>query len=93
MKKIFMLILITQLIACSRGIEGTYSDSMGISKYEFKKNGIVIITSFGSMVETEYEIDGDKLKINGPKGTLVLTILENGAIKGPLGLSLKNIQN
>lgn len=92
MKNILLLFLAMQMLACSSGLDGTYAGPMGISKYEFKSNGSVTITSLGTVVEAEYSIDGDKLKLGGPQGTLIMTILEDGTIRGPMGIPLRPIQ-
>ena len=93
MKKLLLLLLISQLLACSSGIEGTYMGGLfGSTKYEFNKNGIVTVTDFGTTVEMEYKIEDHKLKMGGPQGTVIMDILEDGTIKGPMGIPLIAIQ-
>ena len=66
-------------------LNGTYSDSLGISEYTFKDDGTLLISAMGTEIERPYEVNGDKIKLLGPGGALVLTLLPDGSIRGPLG--------
>jgi hypothetical protein len=73
-------------------LNGTYSDSLGFSEYTFKDDGNLLISAMGTEFERPYEVDGDKIKLLGPGGALVLTLLPDGSIRGPMGSILKKQQ-
>jgi hypothetical protein len=88
MKTLITMALALALIGCDSGssLEGTYQDKFGMSEYTFNKDGTVVMSTFiGSAMEFDYEIEGDKVKMNTPEGRLVLTLLENGNLSGPGG--------
>lgn len=89
MKKLILVCCVLLLAACGSKLDGAYADEMGISKYTFKSNGKVVVETFGFASELLYEVAGDKLKINGPQGNLLLTINDDGTISGPMGIVLK----
>ena len=61
------------------GIEGTYADDMGVISYTFGDDGKVTVTGpFGSEVEMDYEVDGDRVLVGGAEARQVLTITEEG---------------
>jgi hypothetical protein len=66
-------------------LEGTYVDSLGVSKYQFKDDGTVLWTNvMGSQLEWKYERDGDTIKVLMPYGGfMVLTLRSNGSLQGP----------
>lgn len=70
------------LAACGgSGIEGTYSDDMGVVSYDFGSGGKVLVTGpFGAAVEMEYERDGDRILVGGADSSArqVLTITDEG---------------
>ena len=75
--------------SCGSGLDGTYSDQAEMMKYKFEPGGKVYISSFmGAEVELDYEVDGNKVKIGGPEGKIILTLLENGSIQGPMDVVL-----
>jgi hypothetical protein len=73
-------------------LTGTYSDSLGFSEYTFKDDGTLLISAMGTEFERPYQIDGDKIKLLGPGGGLVLTLLSDGSIRGPMGQILTKQQ-
>jgi hypothetical protein len=84
------LALVVTLAACgSGGIDGTYTDDSGMARYTFHRGGKVSITTMGVEAETNYEVEGQKVKFVGPQGALVMTILEDGSLQGPLGMILR----
>ena len=89
MKKLVLACCVLLLTACGSKLDGTYADQMGMSKYTFKSNGKVVVDTFGFASELLYEVDGDKLKIDGPQGNMLLTIKDDGTINGPMGIVLK----
>ena len=77
------------LTACSGGLNGTYSDPMGITSYTFQPNGKVEMNAMGATMELKYEVDGNKVKFVLPGGAAqVLTINPDGSISGPSGIKL-----
>lgn len=88
MNKIYLAIAVLLLSACDSNVEGTYSDKMGITSYTFDSGDKVLMSTMGTEVEMNYEVDGDKVKLATPQGNLVLTLLEDGSIKGPMGMKL-----
>lgn len=75
------------LAACGAKIDGVYADQMGVTTYTFK-SGKVIISALGVGTEMDYKVEDGKVKILSPQGTMVLDILEDGSIQGPLGMKL-----
>lgn len=88
MKKYFVIALAVLLSACGSGLDGTYTDETGIASYTFKSGGKVTMATMGIETEMEYKVEDGKVKIGSPQGTLVMTILEDGAISGPMGMKL-----
>ena len=77
-----LLALAGGFAACGgSGIEGTYSDDMGVVSYDFGSDGKVLVTGpFGAAVEMDYERDGDRILVGGGDSSArqVLTITEEG---------------
>ncbi len=88
MKKLSVAVLATFLSACGSGLDGTYTDSTGLGSYTFKSGGKVAVSSMGMETETDYKVEDGKVKIASPKGALVMTILDDGSIQGPMGIKL-----
>ncbi len=80
------------LMACSSGLSGTYTDEMGMVRYTFSRGGKVAMTMMGVETETDYRVEGGKIKIGSPQGALVMTLLEDGSIQGPMGVVLRKVQ-
>jgi hypothetical protein len=90
MKKIFLipvLALSTVLAACGAKLDGTYADEMGVSSYTFK-SGKVVVSALGMGTEMDYKVEDNKVKIVSPQGTMVMNILADGSIEGPMGIKL-----
>lgn len=76
------------LCACGQaGMTGTYEDEMGLTSYEFQRDGAVYMNVLGTKVAAEYRLDGDKVLVTSPQGTLVLT-RNAERLYGPMGLEL-----
>lgn len=75
------------LAACSQGISGTFEDEMGVSRYEFTRGGRVYMSVMGVEAAGEYELDGERIVLQGPNGTTVLH-RDGENLKGPMGLKL-----
>jgi major membrane immunogen (membrane-anchored lipoprotein) len=88
MRKFFVICVCLLLTACGSSIDGTYSDEMGMTSYNFKDGSKVYISVMGNETELEYEVDDDKVKINGPDGNIILTLNEDGTLQGPMGMKL-----
>ena len=61
---------------------------MGVTSYTFKSCK-VIVSSLGMGTEMDYKVEDNKVKITSPQGTMVMDILADGSIQGPLGMTLK----
>jgi hypothetical protein len=91
MQKLFLIPLLAfsaLLAACGAKIDGTYADDMGVTSYTFK-SGKVIVSALGMGTEMDYKVEDNKVKITSPQGTMVMDILADGSIQGPLGMTLK----
>ena len=87
-KKVSMSVLCCfALTACGAGVSGTWEDDAGVTRYTFARNGSVLISVLGSNVNAEYRVDGDKILVSSPQGTVVLT-RRDGRLYGPMGLEL-----
>ena len=95
MKIAVLVIAVLLLSGCGSKIDGTYCDSSGALCYTFASNGTVLMSTKsaygigGLEGEMKYEVDGDKIKIlTAPQGgaSLVLTMLKDGPIQGPMGV-------
>jgi hypothetical protein len=67
-------------------LEGTYVDSLGLSRYQFKNDGTVLWTNkmAGTPLEWKYERDGNTIKVLMPYGGyMVLKLRSNGSLQGP----------
>jgi len=66
-------------------LDGTYADSTGLIEYTFKDDGTMLASMKQQPVQCgcTYKIDGDTVKLLMPYGgVLVLTLLQNGSLKG-----------
>ena len=86
MKKYLLIALITLLSACGPRVSGTYTDPMGLTNLTFKAGDKVAMTTMGIETELNYKVEDGKVKIGSEKGTMVLTILEDGSLEGPMGI-------
>ncbi|WP_370264296.1 hypothetical protein [Limnobacter sp.] len=80
------------LLACSKGLDGTYKDELGIQKYEFQRDGTVYISTMGITKESTYVVEDNKVKISDQGDTTIYDLNTDGTIKGPLGMVLKPSQ-
>lgn len=87
-KKLFLLSAALLLSACGSKVDGTYEDKAKMISYTFS-NGKMTKSQNGKVeLEVAYEIDGNNVKIITPQGSLVMTLLEDGSIQGPMGIKL-----
>lgn len=73
--------------ACSNRITGTYADDGNLTSYEFHRDGRATISVLGTTVAAEYQLDGDRVLVTSPQGTVVLRHAGD-SLYGPMGLQL-----
>lgn len=84
-----VLIAVIALAGCgSDDLVGTFEDDLGLTRYEFLGKGQAQLTVLGATVVADYRVDGDRVLVTGPQGTLVLTRRDD-RLYGPMGLELK----
>lgn len=88
MKKTLLTAACLMLTACGQQLDGTYSDEMGITEYNFKSDDKVYVNVMGNETELDYTIEDDKVKISGPQGNMIFTLNEDGTLQGPMGMKL-----
>jgi hypothetical protein len=88
MNKLCTLCFALLLTACGSGLNGTYSDQLGMTTYSFKPDGKVVLEVLGTATELSYELDGEKLKIVSPQGNFIMTVKDKDSIVGPMGMVL-----
>ncbi len=86
MKKWLLVTLIALLTACGPRISGTYTDPMGLTSFTFKSGDKVAMTAVGIETEMNYKIEDGSVKIGSENGTMVMPILEDGSLQGPMGI-------
>lgn len=92
MKKLLIIALASLLAACSQGLSGTWSDSMGMVSYTFASDGKVTVQMLGKSQQTQYRREGDTLKVEVPDSNgeaLEFTLNEDGSLQGPMGVRLQ----
>jgi len=72
---------------CSNDLPGTYADRAGVTQYEFRPDGSARISVLGSTVSAEYTVDGNRVIVTSPQGTVVLK-RDSQRLYGPMGLEL-----
>lgn len=79
------------MVGCGRDdVVGTYEDEFGMTRYEFQRQGRVYVSVLGTTVAGQYRLEGDRIVLVGPQGTVVLT-RRNGQLHGPMGLVLQRL--
>ena len=91
MKTRVLLILTIPIFAgCQQRLDGTYADYDRAARLTFVTGNEVIVSGLGiPTLEISYMIDGDKLVMMGPDGTMTLTLLKSGDIQTSKGLILR----
>lgn len=82
----FLLASMVILAGCGSKLNGTYGSDM--ASYTFNRNGTVVMDTFGTKVELKYELDGKDVKIIAPQGTMIMTLVDENTIQGPMGMKL-----
>jgi hypothetical protein len=75
------------LTACGAQFSGTYEDVSGVTRYHFMSDGSAQISALGSTVAADYILDGNRILLSSPQGTVVLT-RKDDRLYGPMGLEL-----
>lgn len=88
MKNWFLLFTVLLLSACGSKLEGTYADGSGSMRYSFNSNGKVSQSLGGMEYEMDYKVEGNKIKIMSGDNAMVMNLLEDGSIQGPMGIKL-----
>jgi uncharacterized lipoprotein YehR (DUF1307 family) len=93
MKKLLVIIsalLMLSLLGCGSKLNGTYSwGNVGDpirSSYTFESGGKVIQETMGMKIEMKYELNGKDIKIITPQATMILTLVDENTITGPMGI-------
>lgn len=86
-----LAVLLLILTACGSGISGSYQDEMGVTEYEFRSDGTVLMHVMGTTVSTNYTVDGDEVFLGGPQRSLVFK-RDGHTLEGPMGMKLTRIQ-
>ncbi len=72
---------------CGNDLAGSYTDNAGVTRYDFRPDGSARISVLGSTVSAEYTVDGKRVIVTSPQGTVVLR-RESERLYGPMGLEL-----
>ncbi len=72
---------------CGGALTGIYVDEAGETTYAFRSDGRASISMLGAMGEAEYRLDGNRVLVTSPQGTVVLTRSED-RLYGPMSLEL-----
>ncbi|HEV8358419.1 MAG TPA: hypothetical protein VGQ17_16815 [Gemmatimonadales bacterium] len=73
---------------CGSPLRGTYADPDGATRFKFESGGKAYVSMLGMEREFKFEVEGKRVKLITPQGTEILTIQDDGSLKGPLGLTL-----
>lgn len=74
-RRYLILLGLFALASCGGGLSGEYADSSGLFKYNFKSGGKVEMTTMAGVIETDYRLDGDRVKV-GPEGSATILSLD-----------------
>ena len=77
------------LAACggSGGVSGTWRDTGGVTSYRFAPDGRATVAVLDTRIAAEYRLDGNRILVSSPQGTVVLTRRGN-RLYGPMGQEL-----
>lgn len=87
MLPILVLAMVSAVVGCEAPFSGTFEDAAGITRYQFMPDGSAKVSALGSTVSGEFTLDGDKILLSSPQGTVVLT-RKADRLLGPMGLEL-----
>lgn len=78
------------ITGCGSGLDGVYSDEMGIVKYQFKPNGTARMNTMGTAMDLKYKVDGNELRLEMMGGVSQIFRIEGDGeiLVGPMGMTL-----
>ncbi len=79
--------LVVVLAACGSDIRGSWRDAEGVTTYRFGSDGLATVDVLDASVNAEYRLDGDRVLVTSPQGTVVLTRRDD-RLYGPMGQEL-----
>ena len=85
------LLLAAGIAGCGEGLSGEYRDPRGVTGYEFEPDGRVFISVMGTMTAATYELEDDRVLIDGAEGTVVF-MRRGENLEGPMGLELIRVR-
>ncbi len=88
-----LIALLASASGCARTLDGTFEDAAGLTVYEFQRDGSVVMSVLGTRVRGRYQIQGDRVLIDGPQGTLILMRGGADVLSGPTGLELSRARD
>lgn len=68
-------------------LSGTWQDRQAETTYRFSDDGRVTVSVLDASVAAEYTVDGDRVLVTSPQGTVVLKRRED-RLYGPMGQEL-----
>lgn len=68
-------------------ISGTWQDREAETVYHFREDGQATVSVLDASVPAEYQVDGDRVLVTSPQGTVVLKKRED-RLYGPMGQEL-----
>lgn len=91
-----LAVMVVLLSACGDGVNGTYEDSMGLTRLRFESGGAVVQSSELGGVERQmrYEVEGDRIRVRHPDvegAALVLTRMDDNTLSGPMGVTYRRV--
>jgi hypothetical protein len=72
--------------ACDAGLSGRYEEVQGLGSLDFQEDGTVYVSVLGATFAGEYEVEGERVVIQGPQGSQVFT-WNDGRLEGGHGLA------
>lgn len=72
---------------CGQGLDESYSDASGTTRYVFSADGSVLMQVADTAHRARYRHSGDEIRISGSRGEVVL-VLRSDRLTGSMGLVL-----
>lgn len=90
MKKWIWFVCVAALAGCGQTLIGTYvlnaGGGVGTAGLTFKSGGKVVQAEMGGALEMPYEVADGQVTLITPQGKVLMQILPDGSIQGPMGL-------
>ena len=89
MKKYVWMLCMLVLAGCGKSLDGAYVLDGGFASASliFKSGGKVVQSTMGMETELNYKIEDNKIRVSNDQGAnMLLTLLPDGSIQGPLGM-------